>query len=177
MSAIHKVINKVPRPVKQAVKDAVYPSLLKEGQAAPDWKLQGWDGSWHPAEPGWSVLIFYPGDDTPGCTAQLQDFEDHYDHLRALGVEVYGINPADGQSHRDFAEKLGFRFPLLSDRGAGVARAFQCALGLPFGAKVIRSVYVVDAAGRIRQASRGAPSADGIVRRLEELAPASGEHR
>ena len=37
------------------------------------------------------VLVFYPGDDTPGCTKQLCEFRDSWDAVRKRGVEVYGV--------------------------------------------------------------------------------------
>lgn len=169
MASIHSLISKVPTPVKQAVKDKLYPTLLPEGETAPEWHLQSWDGSWHRMRTDWSILVFYPGDDTPGCTKQLQDFQDHYAELKALGAEVYGINPAEGPSHEAFAKKFGFTFPLLTDRGSSVARQFKCSLSIPFKTQVIRTVYLINPERRIRLANRGAPSVAAIVRSIQAL--------
>ena len=62
-------------------------------------------------------MVFYPGDDTPGCTKQLEEFEAFSDRLNDLGCKIYAVNPADAASHRAFAEKYNFSFPVLVDRG------------------------------------------------------------
>ena len=104
MPSIGGVIRKLPAPVKQVIKDQVYPQLLPEGETAPEFQLQNHDDSWHRLKKRWSILVFYPGDDTPGCTKQLQSFQEHYAQLQALGCEVYAINPAEAPSHKAFAE-------------------------------------------------------------------------
>lgn len=177
MPSVHSLLGRVPEPIKQAVREAVYPQLLAEGETAPEWHLQSYDGSWHRQASRWSILVFYPGDDTPGCTKQLQDFEDHYDRLKELGCEVYAINPAEADSHRAFAEKFGFRFPILTDRGGSVARQFHCTLPVPLKVKVIRTVYLVNPDRKIRLANRGAPSVAAIIRSIEALQQATREGR
>ncbi len=177
MSTLGKLASRLPAPVKQALKDALYPALLPEGETAPEWHLQSYDGSWHRQPTRWAILVFYPGDDTPGCTAQLQDFEAHYDRLKALSCEVFAINPAEADSHRAFAEKHGFRFPILTDRGASVARQFRCTLALPVGPNIIRTVYLVNPERKIRLANRGAPSVAAIVRSIEALQQATRDGR
>lgn len=175
MPNIHSLLHRIPGPVRQALKDAVYPELLPEGETAPEWHLQSWDGTWHRNRNQWSILVFYPGDDTQGCTLQLQDFQAHYARLKELGCEVYGVNPAEAESHKSFAEKFGFAFPLLTDRGASVARQFHATL--PVGAKVIRTVYLINPDRKIRLANRGAPSVAAIVRSVEALQQATKDGR
>ncbi len=172
---LRDLVKKVPIPLKQAVKDRLYPDLLPEGELAPEWHLQNWDGSWHRMRGDkWSILVFYPGDDTPGCTTQLQDFDAHYEELQALGTEVYGVNPAEADSHKAFAEKLGLRFPLLTDRGAGVCRQFSATLPIPYGIKTIRTVYLVNPERKIRMANRGAPPVEAIIRSIQALKATKG---
>src|SRR5262249_49501141 len=120
---LRSVLHRLPTPIRDAIKARVYPTPLEEGTIRPAWHLQSWHGSCHRCEPArWSVLVFYPGDDTAGCTRQLQEFQAHLARLEALGCDVYGINPAEADSHRSFAEAKGLTFPLLTDRGAAVAR-------------------------------------------------------
>lgn len=167
---LRDLVNKVPTPLKQAVKERIYPELLAEGELAPEWHLQSYDGSWHRMRGDrWSVLVFYPSDDTPGCTLQLQELAQHYDELQALGAEVFGVNPAEADSHRAFAEKLSLPFPLLTDRGAGVCRQFNATLPIPYGIKTIRTVYLVNPERKIRMANRGAPPAEAIIRSIQAL--------
>jgi len=174
LSGFRSLLNRIPSPVKDAVKDRVYPDLLPEGELAPEWHLQNWDGSWYRMrKDAWTILVFYPGDDTPGCTAQLQQFAAHNDRLEALGAKVFGVNPAEADSHKAFAEKLSLPFPLLTDRGGSVCRQFRCSLPIPYGAKVIRSVYLINPERKIRLANRGAPSVEAIIRSIEALQQAT----
>ena len=163
---LRSVLNRIPGPVKQVVKHVLYPELLAVGSPAPRWSLRGNDGTEHtlPNE-GWAVLIFYPADDTPGCTMQLAEFQRHAHELGEMGVSIFGVNPAAAIEHAAFATKCGLAFPLLVDEGATVAAAHGCALQLPIGTRVIRSVYLVDAGGRVRMAERGTPSVS-VVRAI-----------
>ncbi|MGD0500150.1 MAG: peroxiredoxin [Bryobacteraceae bacterium] len=104
------------------------------------------------------ALVFYPGDDTPGCTRQLCELRDAWEALRARGVEVFGINPASARRHRRFREKYRFPFPLLADVGQRTTALYRAN-----GPWVKRTVYLVGADGVIRFARRGAPAADEIL--------------
>ncbi len=168
--AVGRLLHALPDPVKRSIKDTVYPSLLAEGEVVPEWHLQSWDGSWWRHNPKrWHVMVFYPGDDTPGCTAQLQDFQSRLADFEALGAVVLGINQAESDSHRAFAEKYGFTFPLLTDRGSVVARQFRAAVQLPLKTIPIRTVYLINPERKVRLSNRGAPSADAIVRSIQAL--------
>ena len=173
MPSIHSLLNRVPAPLRNAVSDKLLPDLLPEGDTAPEFQLQNWDGTWKRLGKHWTVLVFYPGDDTPGCTLQLQDFQAHYAELDELGCQIYAINPAEAHSHQAFAQKFGFEFPVLTDRGGAVARRYQARLPIPYQTKIIRSVYLVNPARKIRLANRGAPSVEAIVRSIQALQQAT----
>lgn len=99
------------------------------------------------------VLVFYPGDDTPGCTKQLCEFRDGWEAAKARGVEVFGVNPQSAQSHLKFREKFHLPFPLLVDRGRKVAALYHAN-----GLIVKRTVYLIGPDGIIRFARRGKPA-------------------
>ena len=99
------------------------------------------------------VLVFYPGDDTPGCTRQLCEFRDSWSAARARGVEIFGVNPQSENKHRKFREKFSFPFPLLVDRGQKVGALYKTK-----GLIVKRTVYRIGPDGVIRFARRGYPS-------------------
>jgi peroxiredoxin Q/BCP len=162
--------------LKKAVKEAAYPPMLPEGTQVPEWALQSWDDKWfRHNKGGWSVMVFYPGDDTPGCTRQLQDLQSHYAQFQELGAEVFGVNPAEAPSHEAFAKKFGFDFPILTDRGGSVARQFRAAVQLPMKTLILRSVYLVNPDGKIRLANRGAPPATALVRSIQALQQTIGQ--
>src|SRR3974377_1737713 len=71
------------------------------------------------------VLVFYPGDDTPGCTKQLCQFRDEWSKAKAVGAAVYGVNPQNARHHEQFRGKFHFPFPLLVDEGQKVAALYN----------------------------------------------------
>lgn len=162
--------------LRRSVADRVGPEVLPEGSQVPEWMLQAHDGHWHKHnKKQWVVMAFYPGDDTPGCTRQLVDLQAHYRELLKLGAQVYGVNPAEAESHRAFAEKVGLEFPLLTDRGGVVARNFRAAVQTPLKTLILRTVYLVNPEGRIRLANRGAPPAAALIRSIQALQQATRE--
>jgi peroxiredoxin Q/BCP len=106
------------------------------------------------------VLIFYPMNETPGCTAQLCTARDDWKKYQEAGVQVFGVNTADQESHRKFAENHNFPFPLLADTEGAIVKDFG-ARGLM--GMVKRTVYVIGKDGRILFAERGMPSTQTIL--------------
>ena len=134
---------------------------LPVGTKAPDFTMR--DDAGHSvtlsALKGRSVvLVFYPGDDTPGCTKQLCQFRDDWSEAVARGIEVFGVNPGSTDSHTRFRNKFHFPFPLLVDEGRKVATLYHCN-----GIIVKRTVYRIDAEGIIRFAQRGMPAPHEVL--------------
>ena len=119
------------------------------------------------------VLAFYPGDDTPVCTKQLNTYNDDIGAFRDLDAAVLAISPQGLESHERFASKYGFDFPLLADTDKAVAASYGTLgpLGFPR-----RSVFVIDADGVVRYAHRAIagltfrPTAE-LVRAVEAANP------
>jgi thioredoxin-dependent peroxiredoxin len=97
------------------------------------------------------VLVFYPGDDTPVCTKQLNSYNDDLSQFDELGAQVLAISAQDMSSHEQFTERHGFGFPLLADTDKQVAKAYGTLGPLGFAR---RSVFIVDAEGVVRYAHR-----------------------
>ena len=116
------------------------------------------------------ALIFYPGDDTPGCNRQLSAARDEMTQFTARGIQLFGVNPAGLESHERYVKKFGFKFPLLTDPDRAIARAYHALKD--DGVGVQRSVYVVRRDGTIAFAQRGAPAVEEIVAAVE--APSAG---
>jgi len=97
------------------------------------------------------VLVFYPGDDTPVCTKQLNHYNDNIDSFSGVGAQILAISAQDVASKERFSGKHGFTFPLLADPDKAVAARYGTLgpLGFPR-----RSVFVVDGEGIIRYAHR-----------------------
>lgn len=104
------------------------------------------------------VLVFYPGDDTPGCTKQLCQFRDDWADARKRGVQVFGVNPQSAQKHQKFRQKFNFPFPLLVDSGQKVAELYKAN-----GLIVKRTVYLIGPDGKILFAQRGMPNPEEVL--------------
>ena len=94
------------------------------------------------------VLYFYPKDETPGCTREACSFRDSYSAFKEFDAEVIGISSDSQSSHQEFARDENLPFPLLSDSGGVVRRAYgvKPSLGLIPG----RTTFVIDKQGIIR---------------------------
>lgn len=124
------------------------------GDIAPDFTLPGTGGrtvslAEFRGQP--VVLVFYPGDDTPVCTKQLNSYNDGIEQFAELNAQVIGISAQDVSSHEAFAGKHGFEFPLLADTDKAVAGLYGTLgpIGFPR-----RSVFILDAEGVVRYAHR-----------------------
>jgi peroxiredoxin Q/BCP len=97
------------------------------------------------------VLVFYPGDDTPVCTKQLNSYSRDLSEFEALDAQILGISAQSVDSHEMFAGKHGLKFPLLADTDKAVAALYGTLgpLGFPR-----RSVFIIDKHGVIRYAHR-----------------------
>ena len=173
MSSLRAALSRLPTPLRRSIQERAYPALLAEGETAPEWHLQSWDGTWHRQGKHWTVMVFYPGEAAEVSRAQLAAFQAALPEFDALGVRVVGVNPAEAEPQRALAESAGITFPLLTDRGASVARRFRAAIQLPFSPVLLRAVYLVNPARTIRLANRGTPSVDAIVRTVQALQAAS----
>ena len=72
-----------------------------------------------------TVLFFYPKDDTPGCTLETKDFDSFYNKFKKLNCEVYGISKDTIESHSKFKKKYQVKFELLSDENKIVIKNFE----------------------------------------------------
>src|SRR5262245_31578408 len=131
-------------------------STLQAGDQAPEVALPDEHGTVHrlaDRRGSWTVVYFYPADDTPGCTTEACQFRDLNDEIGGLDAVVWGISPDDAGSHAAFRAKFGLPFTLLVDEGHAVADAYGA-----WGEKqnygktymgLIRSTFLVGPDGRL----------------------------
>ena len=72
-----------------------------------------------------ALLVFYPKDDTPVCSAQLNEYNHKIGEFIKNGVKVIGISTDSVDSHLNFCNKLKLNFPLLSDDDKTVSKQFN----------------------------------------------------
>ena len=149
---------------------------LAPGDPAPDFTLPDADGNQVSlaALRGQHVIIyFYPAAMTPGCTKESCDFRDSKSDLSDAGFTVLGISPDAPAKLARFRDKEGLTFPLLSDPGRDVLRAYGA-----YGEKtmygkttvgVIRSTFVIDADGKVSRAYYGVKATGHVARLRKDL--------
>ena len=142
--------------------------MLEVGMDAPDFSVSDDEGNMvnladFRGKKG-VVLIFYPMNETPGCTSQLCAARDAWADYQTANVQVFGVNPATEKSHRSFSENHSFPFPLLADTEKQIVKSYGCE-GL---LATKRTVYGIDKDGKIVFAQRGMPSTQEILAPFKE---------
>ncbi len=112
------------------------------------------------------LLVFYPGDNTPGCTRQLCALRDDYHQFQNKDTVIFGVNRADAKSHQKFIDQHQFPFDLLIDTDKKVSLDYG-AIKLFFNKTIInRSVVLIDKEGKIIYLKRGLPTDEEILKQL-----------
>ncbi|NJR65403.1 MAG: peroxiredoxin [Leptolyngbyaceae cyanobacterium CRU_2_3] len=95
----------------------------------------------------WVVVYFYPGDFTPGCTLEARRFQQDLPKYRAKNTQILGISTDDVESHTEFCDSEGLKFPLLADSNGKVSKAYGSWLGY----SSLRHTYLIDPEGILRE--------------------------
>jgi peroxiredoxin Q/BCP len=134
-------------------------SMPQAGDPAPEVVLPDDDGAIHrlaDQRGKWTLVYFYPEDDTPGCTTEACQFRDLHPVIAGEGLTVWGVSPDGAASHAKFRSKFELPFTLLSDDGHKVADAYgSWALKKNYGKEymgIVRSSFLVGPDGRIAHA-------------------------
>ena len=106
------------------------------------------------------LLMFYPKDDTPGCTKQMCAARDEGADYRAAGVARFGVNPGSLASHQKFVDKYSLDFPLIVDQDAEIASVYGV---LKENGGVSRATYLIGRDGKIAYAASGARGAGEVL--------------
>ncbi len=129
---------------------------ISAGLNVPDFTLPSTDGKMiSPLDfrGKWTILYFYPKDDTSGCTKEACNFRDKMSEYRKRHVEIYGISADSMESHHKFVDKNSLPFPLLSDTEHEVLEDFGVWVEKSMYGKtymgVSRTTVLVDPDGRI----------------------------
>ncbi len=146
------------------------------GALAPDFSLPSTAGgrfSLAAARGAPVVLYFYPRDSTPGCTLEAQEFQALLPAFRRLQARVCGISRDSLDSHGKFCDRHGLRFELLADEDGAVCRRFDVIHEKNmYGRKllgIVRSTFLVDAAGKLRREWRKVKVAGHAAEVLEAV--------
>jgi thioredoxin-dependent peroxiredoxin len=104
----------------------------------------------------WTILYFYPKDNTPGCTTEAIDFTNLLPEFQQLGARVVGVSPDSVTSHGKFITKHSLTIQLLSDPDHIAAEAYGVWQLKKFMGKeymgIVRSTFAIDPQGHLAQA-------------------------
>lgn len=121
----------------------------------------------------WTVLYFYPKDDTPGCTIEACSLRDARDAITELGAEVVGVSADDAASHDKFKAKHNLNFTLLSDPECTMIEAYGAWGKKQFGKEgILRKTFIISPDGQVMKVyGRVTPLGHGeqVVAELKKL--------
>ena len=144
-------------PLNQPAPDFTLPTNTGEGNIS----LSDYRGKW-------VVLYFYPKDFTPGCTLEARRFQQDLPKYMAKNTQILGVSADDVDSHAEFCDSEGLKFPLLADTTGDVSKAY----GSWMGYVSLRHTYLIDPQGILKEIYLGVNpvihSAE-VLARLEEL--------
>jgi peroxiredoxin Q/BCP len=148
--------------------------MLNIGDNAPDFELVSDEGKLVKLSDfrGQQVVIFfYPKADTPGCTTQACGFRDNFEVIEAANTAVLGISPDAPKALVKWKKKQNLPYPLLSDPEHEVAEAYgvwgeKTMYGRSYMG-IIRSHFVVDAAGKIADVQFKVSPKDSVAKAVK----------
>ena len=123
--------------------------MLPVGSLSPD--LTGVDqhGQSHSlveTRGSFTVVYFYPKDQTPGCTEEACAFRDVWKKYEAAGVKLFGVSKGTSADHKEFSQKHALPFPLIADDTGVWGRAFGVSTSLGMYHRVS---FLIDATGGV----------------------------
>jgi peroxiredoxin Q/BCP len=144
-------------PLSQPAPDFTLPTNTGDGQIS----LSDYHGKW-------VVLYFYPKDFTPGCTLEAKRFQQDLAKYAAKNTQILGVSADDINSHAEFCDSEGLKFPLLADIDGAVSKTYGSWLGI----MSLRHTYIIDPQGILRasfQAVRPPIHSAEVLATLDEL--------
>jgi thioredoxin-dependent peroxiredoxin len=131
---------------------------LKAGDQAPDFTLisdEGEEISLKDFLGRRVVLYFYPRASTPGCTMEACDFRDLGAKFFKADAVVLGVSADPMKALQNFKAKQKLNFPLLSDPGRKMIKAYgvwrmKKFMGRSFKG-IVRSTFLIGRTGKIEE--------------------------
>lgn len=101
-----------------------------------------------------TVLAFFPGAFTGGCTREMCAFRDSMQALTGLGAQVVAVSVNDPFSNKGFADTNKLEFPILSDYTREAVKKYNAFhenfAGLKGYTAAKRSIFILDGKGVVR---------------------------
>ena len=154
--AAHALGGKLP-PINELAPEFTLPTNTGDGQVS----LSDYRGKW-------VVLYFYPKDFTSGCTLEARRFQQDLPKYLERNVQILGVSADDVDSHAEFCDSEGLKFPLLADTDGKVSKAYGSWMGVVSS----RHTFIIDPEGILREVFLGVRPAihsTEVLARLDEL--------
>jgi len=135
------------------------PPSVKVGQTAPDFsarymtiengrpnvktvKLSDFKGQKN------VVLAFFPAAFSPGCTSEMGKYQETSGQFNVNNTVVLGMSVDSFWANSAFADKLGVKFPILSDATRDISKSY--GVWNEQGLVANRSTFVIDKNGVVK---------------------------
>jgi peroxiredoxin Q/BCP len=100
-----------------------------------------------------TILYFYPKDDTPGCTLEAQGFNRLLPLFLKRRARIVGISGGDARSKEKFCKKFGLEITLLSDTDFSLSKRLGAYGRKVFMGReylgVLRKTFIFDGSGKL----------------------------
>ena len=145
------------------------PPSVKVGQAAPDFtarylamengrpsfkpvKLSDYKGQKN------VVLAFFPAAFSPGCTNEMAKYQETSGDFNKNNTVILGMSVDSTWANSAFADKLGVKFPILSDANRDISKSY--GVWNEQGLVANRSTFVIDKNGVVQKEFLAAEALD-----------------
>ena len=179
--SVGAVTGAVPQMVPPVWAASEAAGLPTAGKRAPDFELENSRGNGAVtldtlvANNKWTVLYFYPGAFTSGCTLEARGFQRDLDEFRKLNAQIVGVSVDPVEKNAQFCTEEKLDFFMLSDKGGTISKKYGSALSVPgFGTFSNRQTYLIDPTGDLRYIftdveSKIARHSSEVLAKLSEL--------
>jgi len=101
----------------------------------------------------YTLLYFYPKDDTPGCTLEANEFSELHEEFTQKQIQIIGVSRDSVESHCSFISKYSLKPSYITDSDLTLHKQFDARGEKNNYGKmvtwVIRSTVLLDRAGKI----------------------------
>jgi peroxiredoxin len=104
------------------------------------------------------VLAFFPAAFSPGCTNEMAKYQEQSGQFNANNTVILGMSVDSTWANEAFAEKLGVKFPILSDANREVSKSY--GVWNEQGLVSNRSTFVIDKNGVVQKEFLAAEALD-----------------
>ena len=123
-----------------------------------------------------TLLYFYPKDDTPGCTLEAQTFTRLKSDFSLLGIQIIGVSKDSEASHEKFITKCDLGIRLIADEDSSLHEQFWVIGEKKNYGKIyigtIRSTFLLDEGGKILKEWRNVKATghgEKVLREVKEF--------